>query len=128
MSINFQHNIFKRTREIVSVFGIGNAAFDELQCVTKNVFETDKWEASCRRHIQMLSAEMRFNESSSKFALTNPIGYDSLGSGNGLVYVQCQIITSTNHDDVAKWKKNPLYWPFVRGIHRSLMNSSHKGQ
>ena len=53
----------------------------------------------------MLSAEMRFNESSSKFALTNPIGYDSLGSGNGLVYVQCQIITSTNHDDVAKWKK-----------------------
>ena len=32
------------------------------------------------------------------------------------------------HDDVIKWKKNPRYWPFVRGIHRSAGNSPHKGQ
>ena len=32
------------------------------------------------------------------------------------------------HDDVIKWKHFPLYWPFVRGIHRSPVNSSHKGQ
>ena len=32
------------------------------------------------------------------------------------------------HDDVIKWKHFPRYWPFVRGIHRSPMNSSHKGQ
>ena len=32
------------------------------------------------------------------------------------------------HDDVIKWKKNPRYWPFVRGIHRSPVNSPHKGQ
>ena len=32
------------------------------------------------------------------------------------------------HDDVIKWKHFPCYWPFVRGIHRSLVNSSHKGQ
>ena len=31
------------------------------------------------------------------------------------------------HDDVIKWHF-PRYWPFVRGIHRSPMNSSHKGQ
>ena len=31
-------------------------------------------------------------------------------------------------DDVVKWKHFPRYWPFVRGIHRSPMNSSHKGQ
>ena len=27
-----------------------------------------------------------------------------------------------------KWKHFPRYWPFVRGIHRSPVNSSHKGQ
>ena len=32
------------------------------------------------------------------------------------------------HDDVIKWKHFPLYWPFVRGIHRSLVNFPHKGQ
>ena len=32
------------------------------------------------------------------------------------------------HDDVIKWKHFPLYWPFVRGIHRSPVNSLHKGQ
>ena len=33
-----------------------------------------------------------------------------------------------NHDDVIKWKHFPRYWPFVRGIHRSTVNSPHKGQ
>ena len=32
------------------------------------------------------------------------------------------------HDDVIKWKHFPRYWPFVRGIHRSPVNSLHKGQ
>ena len=32
------------------------------------------------------------------------------------------------HDDVIKWKYFPRYWPFVRGIHRSAVNSPHKGQ
>ena len=32
------------------------------------------------------------------------------------------------HDDVIKWKYFPCYWPFVRGIPRSLGNSPHKGQ
>ena len=29
---------------------------------------------------------------------------------------------------VIKWKQFPRYWPFVRGIHRSPVNSPHKGQ
>ena len=33
-----------------------------------------------------------------------------------------------NHDDVIKWKHFLRYWPFVRGIHRSPVNSPHKGQ
>ena len=32
------------------------------------------------------------------------------------------------HDDVIKWKHFPRYWSFVRGIHRSPVNSPHKGQ
>ena len=35
---------------------------------------------------------------------------------------------SALHDDVIKWKHFPRYWPFVRGIHRSPVNSPHKGQ
>ena len=36
--------------------------------------------------------------------------------------------SSCVHDDVIKWEHFPCYWPFVRGIHRSPVNSPHKGQ
>ena len=32
------------------------------------------------------------------------------------------------HDDVIQWKHFLRYWPFVWGIHRSRVNSPHKGQ
>ena len=32
------------------------------------------------------------------------------------------------HYVVIKWKHFPRYWPFVRGIHWSPVNSPHKGQ
>ena len=32
------------------------------------------------------------------------------------------------HDDVIKWKHFPHNWTLVRGIHRSPVNSPHKGQ
>ena len=35
---------------------------------------------------------------------------------------------SCDHDDVIKWKHFPRYWPFVREIQRSPVNSPHKGQ
>ena len=31
-------------------------------------------------------------------------------------------------DDVIKWKHSPRYWPFLLGMHRSPVNSPHKGQ
>ena len=43
------------------------------------------------------------------------------------LWQHCHRITSM-HDDVIKWKQFPRYWPFVRGIHRSPVNSPHKGQ
>ena len=33
-----------------------------------------------------------------------------------------------SYDDVIKWKHFPRYRPFLRGIHRSPVNSPHKGQ
>ena len=42
-----------------------------------------------------------------------------------LIYCHC---CSLYHDDVIKWKHFPRHWPFVRGIHRSPVNSPHKGQ
>ena len=38
----------------------------------------------------------------------------------------CIVVAS--HDDAIKWKYFPRYWPFVRRIHRSSVNSPHKGQ
>ena len=44
------------------------------------------------------------------------------------VYMSHRSWNSVKHDDVIKWKHFPRYWPFVRGIHRSPVNSPHKGQ
>ena len=35
---------------------------------------------------------------------------------------------NNKHDDVIKWKHFSRYWPFMREIHRSPVNSPHKGQ
>ena len=42
--------------------------------------------------------------------------------------IHVQFFCCVFHDDVIKWKHFPLYWPFARGIHRSPVNSPHKGQ
>ena len=51
---------------------------------------------------------------------------------NVMIWVRFPYITNSwnpsKHDDVIKWKHFPRNWPFVRGIHRSPVNSSHKGQ
>ena len=48
-----------------------------------------------------------------------------MGYGSRLL---CYLTVSTLHDDVIKWKHFPRYWPSVRRIHRSPVNSPHKGQ
>ena len=49
------------------------------------------------------------------------------GSSWQLASIASEHMTWT-HDDVIKWKLFPCYWPFVQGIHRSPVNSPHKGQ
>ena len=41
-------------------------------------------------------------------------------------YLQSWWTSYACHDDVIKWKHFPRYWSFVRGIHRSPVNSPHK--
>ena len=45
-----------------------------------------------------------------------------------LLWSFIHIYTDVIHGDVIKCKHFPRYWPFVRGIHRSPVNSPHKGQ
>ena len=45
-----------------------------------------------------------------------------------LCYSSFPFVVVWDHDDVIKWKHYPCYWPFVLGIHRSPVNSPHKGQ
>ena len=40
----------------------------------------------------------------------------------------CSTCGDELHDNVIKWKHFLRYWPFVRGIHRSPVNSPHKGK
>ena len=53
----------------------------------------------------------------------------SMGDGSMLVCIPLSTLGFLdNHDEVIKWKHFPRYWPFVWGIHRSPVNSPHKGQ
>ena len=47
---------------------------------------------------------------------------------NELLYLNHPHGNGNLHDDVIKWKHFPGNWPFVWGIHRSPVNSPHKGQ
>ena len=50
---------------------------------------------------------------------------------SGTDRIRCHSLSDNmwpQHDDVIKWKHVPRYWPFVRGNHRSPLNSPHKGQ
>ena len=53
------------------------------------------------------------------------LSFSELNWHRNLKYLE---ILWKTHDDVIKWKHFPRYWPFVRGIHRSSVNSPHKGQ
>ena len=58
---------------------------------------------------------------------------------SSIIFAQKQILVAkqslvllqnflNSHDDVIKWKHFLHYWPFVRGIHWSPVDSPHKGQ
>ena len=52
----------------------------------------------------------------------------TVSSGSYVLFWFLTASYTDHHEDVIKWKHFPRYWPFVRGIHRSSVNSPHKGQ
>ena len=53
----------------------------------------------------------------------------SVGSPSNWCSSKCHFyLDGSWHEDFIKWKHFPRYWPFVRGIHRSPVNSPHKSQ
>ena len=52
------------------------------------------------------------------------IGIDD-GLGWWRIYMRHSASRRLDHDDVIKWKHFPRNWPFVRGIHRTPVNSPH---
>ena len=61
------------------------------------------------------------------WTLLSGIAYVQVCHESGLLK-KIPILKSTLHDDVIEWENFPRYWPFVWGIHRSPVNSPHKGQ
>ena len=45
-----------------------------------------------------------------------------------IAFIMWNICVHVPLDDIIEWTHFPRYWTFVRGIHRSPMNSPHKGQ
>ena len=72
-------------------------------------------------HVVSLSYNRRFGKRSVSWYLSDWYfcRYRILRSSLRIMFI---------HDDVIKWKHFPRYWPFVRRIHRSPVNSPHKGQ
>ena len=62
------------------------------------------------------------------------VGWGVEGLGGWGVRVETSVLSVIQsfqysfHDEVIKWKHFPGYWPFLRGIHWSPVNSPHKGQ
>ena len=54
-------------------------------------------------------------------------------NSNWIIWYKCLPVSKdfeadVIRDGVIKWKYFPRYWPFVRGVHQSPVNSLHKGQ
>ena len=41
-------------------------------------------------------------------------------------WIQISVLINATHDDVINWEHFPRYWPFVRGTHRSSVNSPQR--
>ena len=60
--------------------------------------------------------------------LPNEFSLYPIFAGGTILLLLRQFLCRKLHDDVIKWKHFLRNWPFVRGNHRSPVNSPHKGQ
>ena len=62
------------------------------------------------------------------FLLFMTLKFQQTGFGNASKSAQRHRALSLGHDGVIKWKHFSCHWSFVRGIHRSPVNSPHKSE
>ena len=55
-------------------------------------------------------------------------GHSAYKAAMSLIRISINIVLTMLHYDVIKWKHLPRYRPFVRGIHKPLMDFPHKEQ
>ena len=85
--------------------------------------------ARCCPNLAMISVAPRSKVNAIRF---NLVIY-ATGTVNHVTLISVRLLHSTSlerisatHDNVIKWKHFPRYWPFVRRIHRSPVNSRTK--
>ena len=77
---------------------------------------------------QLTSMKWKYGHCDEHFVGCNVDNFWCNQSRTILQPLSCHFVVESSHDDVIKWKHFPRYWPFGRGIHRSPVNSPHKGQ
>ena len=63
-----------------------------------------------------------------KLTLNGPVVTPTPGQQICIIFCNSAYFALVCHDDIIKWKHFSRHRPFVRGIHRSPVNSPHKGQ
>ena len=82
-------------------------------------------------HLRKISQEMtKISIIDMSFNITNLRSQLHLSGANESTVMLEDIIDDVylTHDNVIKWKHFLRYWPFVRGIHQTPVDSPHKGQ
>ena len=98
----------------------------EVKCPVSRHFRDNVWEEWAEIwhvHLYLVISRKMEKANFENYPVTN-WGYPWLLCSQTLLVIHAL----GSHDDVMKWKYFPRYWPFVRGIHRSPVNSPHKGQ
>ena len=117
------HRLYRNTGHIVRV-KLYSVDFDWLYCYHFGIgFYHDIF--VYKKNVNIKHLEISFK---TDFVSNLPIVEAMIFNMNTTKDSPVAITVLLPHDDVIKWKHFPRYWPFVRGIHRSTVNSPHKGQ
>ena len=106
-----------------SVFSVlHRITFDAVQCPSTNLTNSP----NLTDHPPQTHSVMEVADMTPQYILL--ILHSSIHSYWYFISLDSTYSSGCHNDDVIKWRHFLRYWPFVRGIHRSPVNSPHKGQ
>ena len=123
-----KHHIYPTDKNIFK----GNICF--LQCIITQKLQTLAlfcfFNASSHRsftHLLLFSTRNKLDLLFTNYLVQS--GTNAYKARNHIMFtISLHCSQFRNYDDVIKWKLFPRYWPLVRGIHQSPVNSPHKVQ